>query len=278
MKRNQILLLCIALFMAGAGMLNAAPMEKVAYLGVVTKPVGDVIRHQLGLTKGTGLVVEYVAPESPAEGRLEEHDILLKFEDQILVSQHQLAILVRGKQHDDQVSLTVFRRGKEELVKVALKEKEMPVMESIDWGNFDLKIDPFGESHMQGSFDAQVIRDAIQQAMEQAELKGEDLRNQLQNLNKRINGHMQKQGKAEIELQPGVSSSISTTVMVDGDRTITITDRDGARHLTVKNADGSLAFDGPVNNDKERAEVPEDVRPILENFKLKRMNLKREAL
>ena len=101
---------------------------------------------------------------------------------------------------------------------------------------------------------------------------------QLQNLNKQINGHMQKQGKAEIELQPGVRSSISTTVMVDGDRTITITDRDGARHLTVKNADGSLAFDGPVNNEKERAEVPEDVRPILENFKLKRMNLKREAL
>src|SRR5688500_9147904 len=59
-------------------------METIAFLGVETAPVATTTSVQLGLPKGTGLVVNHVVPKSPADGVLNEHDILLKLDDQIL--------------------------------------------------------------------------------------------------------------------------------------------------------------------------------------------------
>jgi hypothetical protein len=41
--------------------------EKGAYLGVSTTPAPQVLRQQLSLPRGVGLVVDSVAPKSPAE-------------------------------------------------------------------------------------------------------------------------------------------------------------------------------------------------------------------
>src|SRR2546423_236074 len=67
------------------------PKVPMMFLGVETSQVPDVVTEQLGLTKGLGLVVEYVQPNSPAaQAGLQQNDILKTLNDQILIEPSQL--------------------------------------------------------------------------------------------------------------------------------------------------------------------------------------------
>lgn len=104
-----------------------APEKKpVAYLGVLTSPVSQELRTQLSLQEGFGLQVQEVMPESPAkEAGLKLHDVLTKFEDQKLVNMEQLQVLVRSKKKDDQVVLTVISGGQFRDVIIKIGERLM---------------------------------------------------------------------------------------------------------------------------------------------------------
>src|SRR6476660_8678591 len=59
-------------------------MRKGAYLGVSTSPASPVLQRQLGLPEGMGLVVEFVAPKSPAEeAGMRQYDVMQKINDQL---------------------------------------------------------------------------------------------------------------------------------------------------------------------------------------------------
>ena len=60
---------------------------------------------------------------SPAEiAGLKNHDILKKFDDQILINQDQLKQLVQMKSAGDSVSLLLVRNGKEKTLTITLSE------------------------------------------------------------------------------------------------------------------------------------------------------------
>ena len=86
-------------------------LEAVGFLGVEVAPADPATRAQLSLPRDTGLVVLGVAPGSPAAGVLEEHDILLKLDDQVLIDVRQLAVLVRNHREGDEVALSYVRAG-----------------------------------------------------------------------------------------------------------------------------------------------------------------------
>ena len=79
------------------------------FLGVETTNVGSTLGKQLGLTRGVGLVVARVVPDTAAEDVLEKHDILVKFEDQMMISSNQLGVLVQAKEPGAEVELTIMR-------------------------------------------------------------------------------------------------------------------------------------------------------------------------
>lgn len=109
-----------------------ARMEKAAFLGVATSPVPELVRDQLNLPQGVGLVVDFVEKGSPAEGAgIKVHDVLEKLDDQLLVNGQQLAVLVRGKKPGDTVTLTVIHGGKEQALKIKLTEKEVAVLGDV---------------------------------------------------------------------------------------------------------------------------------------------------
>src|ERR1700720_2002838 len=63
-----------------------APKVPAIFLGVETSQVPTVVSEQLGLSKGLGLVVEYVVPDSPAAvAGIQQNDILKMLNDQILI-------------------------------------------------------------------------------------------------------------------------------------------------------------------------------------------------
>ncbi len=104
--------------------------EKAAFIGVATAEVPGMLRDQLKLPRGMGLVVQFVVKDSPAgEAGLRANDVLEKLDDQLLVNGPQFAVLVRAKKPGASVALTIIRGGERSVVNVKLGEKEMPVLE-----------------------------------------------------------------------------------------------------------------------------------------------------
>src|SRR5919198_991606 len=104
-----------------------APKVPVIFLGVETAQVPTVVSEQLGLSKGLGLVVEYVVPESPAAAAgIQQNDILKMLNDQILIEPSQLRKLLQTFSDGTDVTLTILRKGQEQKVTVKLTKKEMP--------------------------------------------------------------------------------------------------------------------------------------------------------
>ncbi len=100
---------------AAAGAPGAIP-----YLGVATDPVEPGLARHMDLPEGVGLEVTYTDPDGPAASRVEPGDILLRLNDQVLVSHRQLAIVVRRRQPGDEVRLVLLRRGGRQEVTVTL--------------------------------------------------------------------------------------------------------------------------------------------------------------
>lgn len=103
------------------------PTEKAAWIGISTSSASPVLRHQLKLHEGTGLVVDFVQPKSPAdEAGVKQYDLIDKLDDQLLVNSEQFAVLVRTFKPGDEVKLTLFREGKRQTLSVKLAEHEVP--------------------------------------------------------------------------------------------------------------------------------------------------------
>lgn len=98
-------------------MFNEKPLVRsgpVTFLGVATMEVPSEVSAQLPLPQDTGLLIGAVATDSPAaKAGLQERDVLSKFDDQILITQRQLAVLIVNHKQGDAVKLTYFRKGQQ---------------------------------------------------------------------------------------------------------------------------------------------------------------------
>ena len=98
----------------------------VTYLGVGTNQVSDALRQHVDITDGIGLIIEQVAPDSPAqEAGIEQYDILLEMDGQIIVNRDQLTTLVRSKKPGVTVDLKVVREGNQLTIPVKLEERNI---------------------------------------------------------------------------------------------------------------------------------------------------------
>ncbi|MDZ4287116.1 MAG: PDZ domain-containing protein [Prosthecobacter sp.] len=103
-----------------------ADEKPTSFIGVLTANASPELRAQFGLQEGFGLQVIEVMPDSPAKAAgLKEHDLLLNFDDQKLVSMEQLQALVRSKKKDDLATFTVISGGKQAQVPVKIGERMM---------------------------------------------------------------------------------------------------------------------------------------------------------
>ena len=98
---------------AEAQLAPAAHHQGQPYLGVVTERISDDLRHQLHHVKpGAGLIIRELLPHSPAaQTNLEMLDILLQWNDQVLVHPAQLQVLVASAKPGDQVTLEFLHQG-----------------------------------------------------------------------------------------------------------------------------------------------------------------------
>jgi len=97
----------------------AADRASAAGLGLKLSRASTVLRRQLALKRGSGLVVEWVAPNSQAaRAGFAQHDVLVRLDDQLLVLPEQLDALLESCETGSPVACTVLRGGREIVVAI----------------------------------------------------------------------------------------------------------------------------------------------------------------
>jgi hypothetical protein len=93
-----------------------------AGLGVSLSRATTVLRQQLALKRGAGLVIDQVAAGSRGEAAgFLQHDVLVRLDDQLLLLPQQFDALLEAAEPDDPLECTVLRGGRE--VAIALGRK-----------------------------------------------------------------------------------------------------------------------------------------------------------
>lgn len=238
---------------------DSGEKEIVAFLGVETGPVSPTLSVQLALTRGTGLVVNHVVPKSPAEGALNEHDILLQLDDQILIETRQLSVLIRSRKEGDEVTLTFLRGGQKKTAKVKLGKTEVSKMSAF----FTPGVQAFGWSGQGGPFEL-----AVPGPGGFAERR--DVDGVLSMIQRSHNGE-----PVRIQLDSGagpgframsINTGNSNLVFSDEQGSLELTTKDGVKSLVATSPKGESLFSGPVTTPEERQAMPAELRERLEKL------------
>jgi len=276
-KMRMMAVLAMALVPALAhGQDNAAPLrrasgpvvfnefEKLAYLGVTTSPVPPVLRDQLKLPRGFGLVVDGVEADSPAaKAGLHKSDVLQRLGDQDLVNAQQLTALVWAKKAGDKISLTVLREAKPVTVEVTLTEKEQQATEGgVVTVNGPLPgrpadpliIDDGGAGHGVGAAGVPLPPGLVAAPGMHIVINGQAM---------------------AVPAGPG-AHSVQSAAQSDGVHSITLTVKtdNGVRSETLVAKDGKTGaelFNGPIDTDDQRKTIPAEILPKVEAME-KKMN------
>jgi hypothetical protein len=250
------------------GLLFAQPDLDHAYLGVHTSRLDKAVSHQLGLPSGVHLQVEQVAPGSPAEDAgVKLYDVLLKFDDQLLINPEQLKTLVRMRNPGERVSLSILRQSKPITLSVELIEAPESVQNSYDeeWGDdgdpfdFDQLFGPnnrFRDFFRRHSFDFPDIRDfhrrpffsdpRLDPAVPSPSGSG--------TLDDPLHGG----GGADVQTYSYSSSTQQITVS-DEEGSLQWTEKDGLRFLRATNLEGRVLFEGAITSEEDRRKMPDGV-------------------
>lgn len=261
--------------------------KEVAWLGVSTEEVSDALASQLGLQSGEGLVVVYVAPDSPAaKAGIEKHDVLVELGDQLLVHPAQLRKLVQARKEGESVNIRLFRRGQKHTVSATLgktTERAFLWLEGprIDQnqhvtrrGTIGANIDqPMRNLHgalTRGTEDQRKIEIELERSVEQARKSLQDalrhnargasfLGQEAEELEALARGDVDIRKDATVVVRRD-ANSVKTIVKTDDSGTCVIV-ANPRKRLTAHDQDGKLLFDGEIETQEQQEKIPQELQP-----------------
>ena len=223
----------------------AEAFTEIPYLGVATVSAPPPVTSQLKLPPGFGLLVVDVVKDSPAAGAgLQPNDVLVKLDDQQLIEPNQLAVLVRSRKPDDQITLTLIRAGetKTQPVKIgrrpvpknAMFEDRVPRLIVSQDGPQVAGVVAVGEPRLERNF---LVRRNV------------------------------------IGADPVPFSGQVATMIIDGNKSYQLVSEPGGDVLIVSDEEKNQLFRGPVSTPQDRNKVPEEFRGILKKMEDVRGNM-----
>jgi hypothetical protein len=245
----------------------AADRVPVAYanreplLGLVTGPVAEQLRAQLGIPEGFGLAVEAVAEDGPAErGGVKRFDILRKFDDQLLCTPEQLSALVKAAGSGKEVALTVIRGGKEQVVKVSIGDREVAAGRPAAAVGGDVTIDKGDLNALSEAKSGKALSLAMSGMNDAARIQ--------------VQRHLAESlaqaaafgfgGRAQVVQVYPEGAGQHVIVHSDERGTVEIRETNGKRTVKVKDRAGKEMHAGPLDTDADRKKVPAAFRGMVE--------------
>ncbi len=235
--------------MPGEDLVDDEAGGPTAFLGVETMRVSATVRAHLGLPRGIGLVVQRVVPESAATGVLEKHDILTKFDDQLLVSADQLGVLVRGREPGESVTLTFVRGGEEQRTEIKLGERAAGPARVFEFRN-ERPVEMHG------------LRGPLPEPMSRAE--AERLMSTLRQNHSEGSHSMSWNHNGAGPVARMMRVQQGNVIFSDDEGLVELQSNAQGRILTVKDATGKVLFSGPVDTDAQREALDDLVRTRLQ--------------
>ena len=238
------------------------PIETVAYLGVRGDVSSEALRAHLEIDGG--LLLSTVKPTSPAGlAGLKELDIIVSVDDGKLTDQDSLRKVITSYNPGDEVTLKIIRRGKTIEQKVTLGEA--PAIQNFP----PQAIIPNPAADMN-----RLLNEQLENAL--GGLGNDKLQKEMmEQLEKALgnNGAGFKQFKfnfggdmLEEDLPKMGFRGIGSMKFVDEEGSIEMKMTDGQRELAIRDKDGNLLFEGPYDNDIDKATVPEEYRERVERL------------
>lgn len=272
--------------------------KEVTWLGLATEESSDALSSQLGLPTGEGLLVTYVATNSPAaKASLQKNDLLVELDGQKLVLPAQLRKLVQMRKEGDKVMLSYYRGGKKQETEAILGKTKAGYGLFGDLGDLDgvkqLRFQLKDLGAMGGPEHLSELRHSLARAGVDRENIQVEVRRGLDQAKKAIaeavaqvhagqrSTHAAHQALEELA-RSGVEVAKDATVTIksrnDSVRSIVKTDDTGTyvivanptKRLTAHDKDGKLVFDGEIETSEQQAKVPKDVwkqvQPMIEQL------------
>jgi len=268
-----------------------AEAKQVPFIGVVTSPLGEAVRAQTNLPEDVGLAVEVVSPDSPAaKAGLKAHDILAKYDDQILCAAVQLSALVKRTGTGNKAMLTVLRAGKELPIEVSVGEHAAQATFKVEGGN--MNVTPLGGQS------AIVAGQPLDPAVRKLLLEEQGLKWLSQALKDsngisgaqygfampaqgdapvipqssapldtpaQVQGNQIQRNQRIVLVNPNVQSqSQSMTVFTNDDGRVELRETNGDRRVTISDKAGVRQYEGALNTPADREAIPEALRSRVE--------------
>lgn len=282
-------------FVVDANDAPGADAKQVPFIGVVTSPLGEAVRAQTTLPEDVGLSVDIVSPDSPAaKAGLKAHDILAKYDDQILCAAVQLSALVKRTGTGNKAMLTVLRAGKELPIEVTVGEHAAQATFKVEGVNMNFT--PLGG---QGAIVAgQPLAPEVIKLLEELELKGGSINvpvygfvprapgsdasillpqspapnasplqpqaDQFQRDQNQLQRNIQRNQRIVL-VNPNVQSqSQSVSIVANDDGRVELRETNGKRTVTILDKAGAQQYTGPLDTQEDREKIPAELRSRVE--------------
>jgi hypothetical protein len=266
--------------------------KKVPFIGVVTSPLGEAVRAQTTLPEDVGLSVDVVSPDSPAaKAGLKAHDILAKYDDQLLCAAVQLSALVKRTGTGNKATLTVLRGGKELPIEVTVGEHPAQATFKVD--EFNIAMGQPGQPGAPWVVAGQPLAPAVLTWLQDLESKGGSLNNvpvygfvprapgsdtsillppspapnasSLQPQADQIQPNQIQRNQRIVLVNPNVQSqSQSVSIVANDDGRVELREINGKRTVTILDKSGAQQYTGALDSQEDREKIPAELRSRVE--------------
>ena len=262
---------------------NGAPgaeAKKVPFIGVVTSPLGEAVRAQTTLPEDVGLSVDVVSPDSPAaKAGLKAHDILAKYDDQLLCAAVQLSALVKRTGTGNKATLIVLRGGKELPIEVTVGEHAAQATFKVEGVNIAMGQpgQPGGPRVVAG----QPLAPEVIRLIEEMGVKaggvvfgeqygfavpapGVDAPVLPQSSGPNDTPQVQRNQRIVL-VNPNVQSqSQSVSIVANDDGRVELRETNGKRTVTILDKSGAQQYSGALDSKEDREKIPAELRSRVE--------------
>ncbi len=250
----------------------AGPVENdaVAYLGVVSTTVPEMLAGHLGLKAGEGIVVRALMPDGPAaKAGLGVHDVITRVGDKPVGSSEELTARIAARKPGDTIRLDVIHQGKAAGVDVTLGNRPenlgAPMPGALDQLNLDdMPKDLADRVRRMIEGNLGELKLDFEKGLDEAAPQIEDAMRQMR---ERMGQAMEGLKIPEVPQQGGIEIHQGATFrLMDDQGSIELKSKEGGKEITVRDKDQNITWTGPWDTEQDKAAAPEDARRRVERL------------